>query len=318
MVHKWNVAIQQELPWQSALEIAYVGNHQAHQLFQPDPNACPNFGTTDSDHQLQLAAARSSASGRHLGHGFVRLRQLRRRDGASSRSATRKGLTFLASYTYGHALANTGTTLSGSTGFGTPDPRLRAAATRRAAWDIRHNFVSSFTYEIPFGKGKQLGANMNRVVEHRRRQLAGKRNSHAAHRPTVHHCAPTSASASGRVATSMSFPGQNPQAAPSSGRSPDLWFNIAAVTAPAAADQGNLGLQSQTAPPTRVLDFSIFKDFPITERFRLQFRGEATNIANTPQYGTPDNNLQDANFGKVTGTGSGSERHIQFQLRLQF
>jgi hypothetical protein len=42
LVHKWNLAVQHELPWESALELAYVGNHQAHQLFQPDPNACPN------------------------------------------------------------------------------------------------------------------------------------------------------------------------------------------------------------------------------------------------------------------------------------
>ena len=55
-----------------------------------------------------------------------------------------KGLQFLGSYTYGHALANTGTTLSGSTGFGTPDPRNYASGYSSAAWDIRHNFVGSF------------------------------------------------------------------------------------------------------------------------------------------------------------------------------
>ncbi len=52
-----------ELPWctsgtsrsntscrgRSSLELAYVGNHQAHQLFQPDWNACPNLGTTAGD-----------------------------------------------------------------------------------------------------------------------------------------------------------------------------------------------------------------------------------------------------------------------------
>jgi hypothetical protein len=37
-----------ELPRHSMMELAYVGNHQAHQLFQPDWNACPNFGTTNS------------------------------------------------------------------------------------------------------------------------------------------------------------------------------------------------------------------------------------------------------------------------------
>jgi hypothetical protein len=73
-----------------------------------------------------------------------------------------------------------------------------------------------------------------------------------------------------------------------------------------------------TLPPTKTLDFSLFKDFPITERWRVQFRAEATNLSNTPQFGTPSNSLQNANFGQITSTTSGSERHIQFQLRVQF
>ena len=60
MVHKWNFAIQRELPWQSALELAYVGNHQAKQLFQPDPNACPNLGTLEASTATRSAHIRSS------------------------------------------------------------------------------------------------------------------------------------------------------------------------------------------------------------------------------------------------------------------
>jgi hypothetical protein len=45
---------------------------------------------------------------------------------------------------------------------------------------------------------------------------------------------------------------------------------------------------------------------------------EATNLFNHPWFSTPDNNLQDANFGKATSTYAGSERHIQMSLRLQF
>ena len=102
------------------------------------------------------------------------------------------------------------------------------------------------------------------------------------------------------------------------GRNPSEWFDTSAVTTPASLTEGNLGLQTNYGPPTRTLDFSIFKDFAFTERLRLQVRGEGTNIANTPQFSVPDNTLQDANFGKVTSTSAGTERHIQFQLRLQF
>ena len=90
------------------------------------------------------------------------------------------------------------------------------------------------------------------------------------------------------------------------------------MTKPAPLTQGNIGLQTNYGPPTRNLDFSLFKGFRFTERWNLEFRAESFNIANTPQFGLPDNNLQDANFGRVTSTQTGSERHIQFGLRLLF
>ena len=156
MVHKWNVAIQQELPGQTAFEVAYVGNHQAHQLFQPDWNACPNLGTTNSAINCTtlrptpyIGGISGTASfGRGNYHGLT---------AKYENEVCRHGLWFLAAYTYGHALADTGTTLSGSTGFGTPDPRDYGCGYSSAAWDIRHNFTSSFAYDLPFGRGRKFG-----------------------------------------------------------------------------------------------------------------------------------------------------------------
>jgi hypothetical protein len=112
--------------------------------------------------------------------------------------------------------------------------------------------------------------------------------------------------------------GKDADAEPSGGRNPSHWFDTANVTTPTPLTQGNLGLQTNTAPPTRNLDLSLFKDFPITERWKIQFRAESFNFANTPQFSSPDRTLGDAKFGQVTATQVGSERHIQFSLRLQF
>jgi hypothetical protein len=87
---------------------------------------------------------------------------------------------------------------------------------------------------------------------------------------------------------------------------------------PAPLSGGNLGLQTNFGPPTRNLDLSIFKDFPFTERLRVQFRAEGYNLTNTPQFYFPDHTLGDAKFGQVTSTQTGTERHIQFALRLMF
>jgi hypothetical protein len=110
----------------------------------------------------------------------------------------------------------------------------------------------------------------------------------------------------------------NPNSAPAGGRTPAEWFNTAAVTKPAPLSEGDLGLQSNYGPPTRNLDFSLFKNFKFTERWILEFRAESFNLANTPQFSVPQNYLGASNFGQITSTATGSERHIQFALRLQF
>ena len=315
MVHKWNVAIQRELPGQANLEVAYVGNHQAHQLFQPDWNACPNLGTTNSAISCTtlrptpyIGGISGTASfGRGNYHGLT----------AKYEKRYGHGLWFLAAYTYGHALADTGTTLSGSTGFGTPNPRDYGSGYSSAAWDIRHNFTSSFAYDLPFGRGRKFGSSMNKAVN----AVAGNWQFNGI--LTLHTGNPYTLRWNGcqgvwNACQPDVVAGRNPNAAPSGGRSPDLWFDTTAVIAAAPLTGGNIGLQTNTAPPEKNLDFSIFKDFVFTERFRLQFRTEAINLFNHPWFSTPDNNLQDTLFGRVTSTYAGSERHIQMALRFQF
>ncbi len=48
MVHKWNLMVQRELPWNMALEVGYEGNHQAHQVILGNTDTYPNLGTTNS------------------------------------------------------------------------------------------------------------------------------------------------------------------------------------------------------------------------------------------------------------------------------
>ncbi len=84
---------------------------------------------------------------------------------ASLQKRLSSGLQFQAAYTYGHALANSGTTLSGSQNFSYLDPRNISTSYANAAWDIRHNLTLAFNYEIPFGKGKRYGGSMNRALQ---------------------------------------------------------------------------------------------------------------------------------------------------------
>jgi hypothetical protein len=314
MVQEWNLSIQREIVGNMALTVGYLGNHQSHQLLQPDFNTCPNDYTTNS--AITCAALRpypdiGSISGTAT-FGFGNYNALT----AELQKRYSNGLQFVAAYTYGHALANSGTTLSGSNGLYTKDPTNYATSYSSASWDIRHNFTLGFNYDLPFGRGKALGANLNPVVQSilGNWQFNGILTLHTGNPYTLRDntCVGVSSGCSPNIISG------GPDEAPSGGRRPGEWFNTANFAHVDGPSQGNLGLQTNYGPPVRTLDFSIFKDFPFTETVKLQFRGEAFNLANTPQFGYPDNNLQDANFGQITSTNAGSERHIQFALRLMF
>ena len=316
MVQEWNLSVQHELPGQMALQLGYLGNHQSHQLYQPNPNtggliftANPAITGTSTSLYPDLGGISGTAT-----FGFGNYNAMT----ASLTKRMSNGLQFQASYTYGHALANTGTTLSGSPGFYTVNSGNQNSSYSSAAWDTRHSFVANFNYGIPFGKGKQYGANMNTAVN----ALLGNWQVNGILTLRTGH--PYTLDSSGCLVVNG---GCGPllltggaDSAPAGGRNVNEWFNTAnfAPVGSQGLSEGNVGLQTNTGPPQRTLDFSLFKDFAFTERFKLEFRAEATNLANTPQFGYPDQSQSDANFGKITSTNAGSERHIQFQLRMRF
>ncbi len=329
MVQEWNLSVQHEFQGQMALEVGYLGNHQSHQLYQPNPNTGPLIFTSNSNitgTSTSLYPDLGGVSGTAsfgMGNYDAMTAKLTKRMSA--------GLQFQAAYTWGHALADTGTTLSGSNGFYQVDNANTSLSYSSAAWDVRQNFVSSFSYDVPFGKGKKYGSNLNRAVDIAlgNWQVNGILSIRSGQPFTLdgNGCQQVNGGCGPELLT-----GTNANAAPSGGRNPYEWFNVTnfgcvihsygSVTCPTnnqGLSEGNVGLQSNVGPPTRTLDFSIFKDFALTERFKLEFRAEGTNVANTPQFSTPSNSASSSgNFGQITSTNAGTERHIQFQLRLRF
>jgi hypothetical protein len=63
------------------------------------------------------------------------------------------------------------------------------------------------------------------------------------------------------------------------------------------------------------LDFSLIKNFPITETSRVQLRGEAFNITNTPVFGLPNTTVGNPGFG-VIGSQANQPRNLQIALKL--
>jgi hypothetical protein len=65
------------------------------------------------------------------------------------------------------------------------------------------------------------------------------------------------------------------------------------------------------------LDLSIFRQFPILESRRLEFRAEMFNALNNVVYGTPNGNITSSDFGRVTGVAK-QPRQIQLALKFIF
>jgi hypothetical protein len=83
---------------------------------------------------------------------------------------------------------------------------------------------------------------------------------------------------------------------------------------------GNTGLNIFNGPGFFDLDFSLFKNISINDRFKLQLRAEAFNSTNTPQYGNPGTSITGSTFGRVTGYCSAScgARDLQLGVKLLF
>ena len=82
------------------------------------------------------------------------------------------------------------------------------------------------------------------------------------------------------------------------------WFNTAAFAAPPPDQYGNARRNSIIGPGTLLFDMAFTKTFPLKESRVLEFRAQATNIFNMPQYTTIDTVLNSPTFGRVTGVGA--------------
>jgi hypothetical protein len=176
-------------------------------------------------------------------------------------------------------------------------------------------------WDLPWGRGRRFGGNMNKAAD----MVIGGWQANAIVTlqtgPAFSLGTRNASCGCGGTVRPDLVAGKNPNDAPSGGRTPDLWFDISAVTRPTPGTYGNLGHYAIYGPGTRNVDFSLFKDFPINERFQFQFRTEFFNLFNTPQFNGNeglDKTEGNSGFGRISSTLAGTERHIQFALRFQF
>ncbi len=243
-----------------------------------------------------------------------------------------KGLAFDANYTWAKALSdNTGFSQEGQQGWGNADPtHIRQIDYGIAENDIQNRFATSLNYELQYGNNftgmKRLalhGWEANTILVWQSGKpfsiLNGGGNGNDVTNPgdTVYgnRATPVNGGGSDRPSKVANLAGP---------KTLTQYFNTANYAPQPLGTIGTAHRNSEFGPHFRHVDLSLFKDFAVTERVNLQFRAEAFDITNTPDYYIPNNGsgnaqLGNPNFGKVTDYDPNyNPRQLQFALKATF
>ena len=223
-----------------------------------------------------------------------------------------QGLSFNAAYTYSKFLTNSdsGGQLGASTGYS--NFYNRRADYGPSGNDITHHLVFDWVYQLPFGSGKQWLANSPL------RFVAGGWT--LGNVTSIQSGAPFTVTAQTNTTNTFSAGGLRPDLTGnptlSSGRTVQKWFNTAAFAQPAAFQFGNAGVGIVRGPGLVSFDFSLLRDFKLTERAKLQFRGEFFNAFNHTNLGLPGRSFGSSSFGVINSSGPG--RVVQLGAEITF
>jgi hypothetical protein len=320
--------VQRELPGKIAMEVGYFGSrgHRLQRyltLNQPVPGL--------SDPVLARAPAPELGNWQVLSSvGYSRYNSL-------ATKLTRRmsgGLQGLVSYTFSKSTDNgSGVRTLGSDQLKPQKGDCASCEIGRSVFDVRHRMVTSLMYELPVGKGRKYLSNSS-VLDAIAGgwQLAGIMRMSSGFPLTVTSGVDRSRTAHGYDRPNV-VPGVSAEL-PGNQRSTAAWFNVSAFQMNALGTFGNLGRATLTGPGIFVIDFSALKDFHIASK-SFQFRIEAFNLLNRPNFADPNLNMAQSNwnaaglnsiptpgsgaFGTISDTrGTVPMRQLQFGLKMMF
>jgi Carboxypeptidase regulatory-like domain/TonB dependent receptor len=235
-------------------------------------------------------------------------------------------VSFEGNYTYSKAIDNSSAganSFVGALGFGVPQQLDRLQFERSvSANDTTHRFVLAAIVDVPIGRDRWIGHDMNRVLD----AIVGGWS--IATIVTFQSGQPLALIVSdGQLADGVQRPdlacpglssGLSYHAAAASGNSV---FNADCFSAPPQQVPGNAPryFSNLRSDGIHNADLSFSKEFDIRENMQLQIRGEFFNLTNTPRFGYPDLGVGSDTFGTVTLTAAGSTpRRTQIGVRFQF
>jgi len=182
-------------------------------------------------------------------------------------------------------------------------------------FDEKFNFVPSFVYELPFGRGQKFGANWNKGVDAVLGgwKLGGIYTYHTGFPLTIKLASdPSGTAARSFRASVVGTPHDLHQIGPGAS-----YLDISAYTTPALHTFGNSAPGVERGPGMSRMDLSIAKQFKVTEKKYFEFRLEAFNFTNTPIFLSPaSQTITSTLFGQIRGAEG--ERNMQLVGKFYF
>jgi len=343
----YNLSIELQTTKTTTATIAYVGNVDRHLGVSGNLNAYAGLLPANSNYTPYLPFPAFGSGGSYIQFiGMSNYNSLQ----TKLEKRMNHNLSFLATYTYSHALDNARPTLGGTGQSSFRNVRYLGVGYDYGSdlQDVRHRATLNLQYALPFGHG-QKHLNTNSIAS----VLLGDWNSSLTFR--VQTGQPVDLVANNTLGNGTAYPYKVAGMGPfSTGGTPVLnqcatktrtvahWFNACSFVNPPnvpalctgaatnnCAPLGTLLSNVYYGPPgtTQVVgpgynrtDLALMKNFVLVREYRLQFRAESYNLFNTPAYGQPATNVGGGggNVNGATETGSfGQITHTRFNGQQQ-
>lgn len=297
---QWFFDVQQQLPYDTVFTMSYLGTSSKHMVWTRNLNQplTPGAAAIQTRRPLPFFSGITvrDPGGNASYNAFT----------AKAEKRYSKGLTFLLSYTWSHAIDDGAGTLNDGAGDFRDNYNI-SWERGNSQYDLRHNFIASFVYDLPPGR------NLHPVIKGVLGgwQLGGILFMRSGE--------PFSVTVSGDVANQGTTNYANRIGdgnLPSGQRSIDRWFDTSAFTVPAQYTIGNAGRNILYGPGSVSMDAKIGKNWMLAERVRLEYRVEMFNFTNTPNFGTPNGTLNNAQVARITSAAD--PRRVQMGLKFVF
>ena len=217
----------------------------------------------------------------------------------------RHGFSVLASYVWANYLDVVSYTAEG--GNGPRDPSDFRRSYGPSDNNVRHRFAASYIYQLP--KVSSLHGISGALVNDWQNQSIITMQTGSPY--SINSSEDTAATGIGGETADLTGASLSP-----GNRGVQAYFNPLAFQNAAAGTFGQTGRNFLTGPSLVNVDFSLFKEFPVFDRGKVEFRGELFNLFNHPNFYNPDNTVGDGTFGQILSARD--PRIAQFALKYMF